>query len=89
MTSNPRAGTRIPGSLRSADGNGIVRMQDGYDTDTGDLWSALTEPRRLARRTAEADGDLRPAESSAHALPANGKAPGARKHASPRCGCRW
>ena len=59
MTSNPRPGTRILGSLLSADGKGIVRMQDHYDTDIDDLWSALTDPRRLARWMGEADGDLR------------------------------
>ena len=30
MTSNPRAGARILGSLRSADGKGVVRMQDRF-----------------------------------------------------------
>jgi uncharacterized protein YndB with AHSA1/START domain len=60
MTSNARAGTRILGSLRSADGKGVVRMQDRYDTDIDDLWSALTDPRRLARWIAEVEGDLRP-----------------------------
>ena len=59
MTSNARAGTRILGSLRSADGKGIVRMEDRYDTDIDDLWSALTDPRRLARWIAEVEGDLR------------------------------
>ena len=59
MTSNARAGARILGSLRAADGKGIVRMEDRYDTDIDDLWSALTEPRRLARWIAEVDGDLR------------------------------
>jgi uncharacterized protein YndB with AHSA1/START domain len=59
MTSNARAGTRILGSLRAADGTGIVRMEDRYDTDIGDLWSALTDPRRLARWIAEVEGDLR------------------------------
>jgi uncharacterized protein YndB with AHSA1/START domain len=59
MSSNARAGTRILGSLRSADGSGIVRMEDRYDTDIEDLWSALTEPRRLARWIAEVEGDLR------------------------------
>ena len=49
MTNNAGAGTRILGSLRSADGKGIVRMQDRFDTDIDDLWSALTDPRRLAR----------------------------------------
>jgi uncharacterized protein YndB with AHSA1/START domain len=59
MTSNARAGTRILGSLRSVDGKGIVRIEDRYDTDIDDLWSALTDPRRLARWIAEVEGDLR------------------------------
>lgn len=59
MTSNDRAGTRILGSLRSADGNGIVRMEDGFDTDIQDLWLALTDPRRLGRWYGEVEGDLR------------------------------
>jgi hypothetical protein len=49
MTSNARGSGGILGSLRSADGKGIVRMQDRFDTDIDDLWSALTDPRRLAR----------------------------------------
>ena len=48
MTGNARPGTRILGSLRSADGNGVARIEDRYDTDIDDLWSALTDPRRLA-----------------------------------------
>ena len=59
MTSNAGAGGRILGSLRSAEGKGIVRMQDRFDTDIDDLWSALTEPRRLARWIGEVEGDLR------------------------------
>jgi uncharacterized protein YndB with AHSA1/START domain len=59
MTSNASAGARILGSLRSADGKGIVRMQDRFDTDIDDLWSALTDPRRLARWLGEVEGDLR------------------------------
>ena len=55
MTSNPR----ILGSLRSADGKGIVRIQDRFGTGIGDLWSALTEPGRLARWIGEVSGDLR------------------------------
>ena len=49
MTNNARAGTRTLGSLRSADGKGVVRTEDRYDTDIDDLWSAVTDPRRLAR----------------------------------------
>jgi uncharacterized protein YndB with AHSA1/START domain len=59
MTSNAREGDRILGSLRSADGKGIVRMEDRYDTDIDDLWSALTDPVRLARWIGEVEGDLR------------------------------
>jgi uncharacterized protein YndB with AHSA1/START domain len=60
MTSNGRPGTRILGSLRSADGKGVVRIEDRYDTDIDDLWSALTDPRRLARWHGQVAGDLRP-----------------------------
>jgi hypothetical protein len=42
MTSNARPGTRILGSLRSAEGKGVVRIEDRYDTDIDDLWAALT-----------------------------------------------
>jgi len=60
MTSNARARNRLLGSLRSADGTGVVRMEDRFDTDIDDLWSALTDPRRLARWYGEVGGDLRP-----------------------------
>jgi uncharacterized protein YndB with AHSA1/START domain len=60
MTSNAHAGTRILGSLRSADGAGVVRIEDRYDTDIDDLWSALTDPDRLARWYGQVEGDLRP-----------------------------
>ena len=59
MTSDDRAGTRILGSLRSADGKGVVRMEDRFDTHIDDLWSALTDPLRLARWLGEVAGDLR------------------------------
>ncbi len=60
MTSNARPDTRILGRLRSADGAGVVRIEDRYDTGIDDLWSALTEPGRLARWWGRLDGDLRP-----------------------------
>jgi uncharacterized protein YndB with AHSA1/START domain len=59
MTSNARESGRILGTLRSADGKGVVRMEDRFDTNIDDLWSALTEPRRLARWLGEVEGDLR------------------------------
>src|SRR5215472_19030835 len=59
MTSSARGSGRILGSLRSAGGKGVVRMEDRFDTAPGDLWSALTDPGRLARWIGEVDGDLR------------------------------
>jgi uncharacterized protein YndB with AHSA1/START domain len=58
MTSDASPGTRILGSLRSADGAGIVRIEDRYDTDIDDLWSAITDPDRLARWFGEVYGEL-------------------------------
>lgn len=60
MTCNAPAGARILGSLRSVDGMGIVRLEDRFDTDIDDLWSALTDPHRLAGWLGEVEGDLRP-----------------------------
>jgi uncharacterized protein YndB with AHSA1/START domain len=54
-----RAGERILASLRSADGTGIVRIEDRFDTGIDDLWSALTDPHRLAQWIGEVEGDLR------------------------------
>jgi uncharacterized protein YndB with AHSA1/START domain len=59
MTSDARGSGRILGSLRSADGKGIVRMEDRFGTGIGDLWSALTDPSRLARWLGDVEGDLR------------------------------
>lgn len=51
---------RMLGSMRRIDeARGAVRVEDVYDTGIGDLWSAITEPRRLARWIADVEGDLR------------------------------
>lgn len=60
MTGKPSSSTRILGGLRSADGVGVVRIEDRYDTRIDDLWSAITDPVRLARWHGQVDGDLRP-----------------------------
>jgi uncharacterized protein YndB with AHSA1/START domain len=60
MASHPRPGTRILGSLSSADGKGVVRIENRYDTSIDDLWSALTDPGRLAAWYGQVEGDLRP-----------------------------
>ncbi len=59
MTSNAGVGAGILGSLRSADGRGVVRIEDRFDTDIQELWSALTEPPHLAGWMGEVEGDLR------------------------------
>src|SRR5262245_57964662 len=59
MTSNVRTGDRILGSLRSAGGVGIIRMEDRLDTGIDELWAALTDPQRLARWYGEVEGELR------------------------------
>jgi uncharacterized protein YndB with AHSA1/START domain len=59
MASNAREGGRILGSLGSAEGKGVVRMEDRFDTEIDDVWSALTDPSRLARWYGEVEGDLR------------------------------
>jgi uncharacterized protein YndB with AHSA1/START domain len=60
MTSSTNPATRILGSLRSADGNGVVRIEDHYDTDIDDLWSAITDPGRITRWYGRVEGELRP-----------------------------
>jgi uncharacterized protein YndB with AHSA1/START domain len=59
MTSDATAGSRIVGTLSTVDGKGVVRMEDRFDTAIDDLWSALTDPGRLARWLGECHGDLR------------------------------
>jgi uncharacterized protein YndB with AHSA1/START domain len=47
---------RILGSLRP----GAVRIEDRFDTEPAEVWSALTERDRLAAWLGEVEGDLRP-----------------------------
>jgi uncharacterized protein YndB with AHSA1/START domain len=60
MTSSTGPGPRILGSLRSADDKGIVHLEDRFETDVDNLWSALTDPGRLARWYGQVEGNLRP-----------------------------
>ena len=50
----------VLGSLHSVDGEGVVRMEDRFDSGIDDLWGALTDPDRLARWYGQVEGDLRP-----------------------------
>jgi uncharacterized protein YndB with AHSA1/START domain len=59
MSEQTQAKTGVVGTMRLVDGIGVVRMEDRYDTEIDDLWSALTDPQRLARWVADVEGDLR------------------------------
>jgi uncharacterized protein YndB with AHSA1/START domain len=60
MTSKAPGNTRILGTLRHADGKGVVRIEDRFDTNIDDLWTAITDPDRLARWYGTIEGDLCP-----------------------------
>ena len=59
MTNSERTGDRVLGTLRSQDGRGVVTVTDRLDTSIDDLWSAITDPARIARWLGEVEGDLR------------------------------
>jgi uncharacterized protein YndB with AHSA1/START domain len=59
MTPETTGSVRTLGTLRAADGKGVVRLEDRFGTDMENLWSALTDPSRLARWLGQVDGDLR------------------------------
>ncbi|MFC0675292.1 SRPBCC family protein [Brachybacterium hainanense] len=51
--------TRILGQLEDlGGGRGAVRIEDRFETTAQDLWSACTDPERLARWIAEVHGEL-------------------------------
>jgi uncharacterized protein YndB with AHSA1/START domain len=58
MTESPGAPT-IEGTLHSGGGKGAVRMKCRYTTGIDDLWSALTDPKRLAHWYGKVQGELR------------------------------
>jgi uncharacterized protein YndB with AHSA1/START domain len=56
MTSDPL--TNIEGTLHSDGDKGVVRMSARYETVVEDLWSALTDPERLAQWYGTVKGDF-------------------------------
>ena len=88
MTDDASTGARLLGTLGTADGKGVVRVEDHFEADIETVWSALTDPSRLASWWGEVEGDLRlGGEYRARVLPADGKAQGGWKPARPRGGC--
>jgi uncharacterized protein YndB with AHSA1/START domain len=74
MSNDTQADKHVVGTLRSVDGTGVVRMEDRYDTGIDDLWSALTEPHRLARWIADVEATSGSAVNSTRTSPAAGRA---------------
>ena len=59
MAGTASAGPPLLGRLRIADDKGVVRMEHRVDTDIDKVWSAITEPSRLASWYGEVAGELR------------------------------
>jgi uncharacterized protein YndB with AHSA1/START domain len=59
MTTDAAGGARILGTLRDRDGRGVVRIEERFETGIDNLWSAITDPARLAQWHAQVEGDLR------------------------------
>lgn len=57
---------QIQRGLRVEDGAGVVRLEVRLPTDVDDVWSALTDPQRIAGWLGEVDGDLRDRELHGH-----------------------
>ena len=58
-TDRPDPAPRLPGSLLTRDGTGVVRLSDHLDAGPDDVWRALTGPDRLAQWLGTVEGDLR------------------------------
>ena len=59
MTDDASTAARLLGTMGTADGKGVVRVRDRFDADIEIVWSALTDPARLASWWGEVEGDLR------------------------------
>jgi uncharacterized protein YndB with AHSA1/START domain len=59
MDGDELAHRSIVGSLRASDGRGIVRIEARLLAAVDDVWSALTDPRRLVTWLGDLEGDLR------------------------------
>jgi uncharacterized protein YndB with AHSA1/START domain len=59
MNGDEADGSRIVGGLRAVDGSGVVRIEARFVADEDDVWSALTDPRRLSLWLGDLEGNLR------------------------------
>jgi uncharacterized protein YndB with AHSA1/START domain len=59
MSNNARTSESLLSSLHSANGKGMVRVENVLDASVDDVWFALTEPGHLGIWLGEVEGDLR------------------------------
>jgi uncharacterized protein YndB with AHSA1/START domain len=59
MTDNASTDIRLLATLGITDGKGVVTVEDSFDSDIETVWSAITDPSRLAVWWGEVEGDLR------------------------------
>jgi uncharacterized protein YndB with AHSA1/START domain len=59
MTSGTGAGDRLLATLGTAAGKGVVTVEDSLGAAIGTVWSAITDPSRLAVWWGQVEGDLR------------------------------
>jgi len=59
VTSNAAEGQRILGTLRVENNVGVVLIEDRFEAPIDEVWSALTDPTRLAQWYGDVEGDLR------------------------------
>jgi len=59
MTDKPHERAGLSGSLRAADGKGIVHIEACLEVAIEEVWSALSDPKQLGRWLGAFEGDLR------------------------------
>jgi len=83
--SNAHEEPRIVGTLGSTHGKGLVRIQDRLESSVGEVWSALTDPARLAGWYGDVEANCaRAANTTRGCLQAVGRAPDESKCVIPR-----
>ena len=88
MTGDASTGARLLGTLGTADGKGVVRVEDRFDADIETYGQRSPIPRVWPAGGARLRETCDRAASIARGfLPADGKAQGGWKPARPRGGC--
>lgn len=87
MTNDESANMRMVGNLRALDGRGVVHMEDAYETDIDDLWSAVTTATVSRAGLLMCRATCRSEASSMQNSPAVGTDRGAWMSANRRASC--